>query len=1211
MMLLLLQVALALDWTTTPWKRAAEPDGVLRLPAGEPLRLGRLVEVREVDGTPVDLRAGREGWWIDPAPSTRLLVTDEPVAVGTVDRRAWRASWAAWEHDAALALSHERDVPLPPDGTGALAARVRARGRAVSRETALLGLLADTAAYRGLSHDALDALGPERAHVVLPGQTLEIPGDGLFRVGVRSLAGTFTRIEVGLGEEPWSIAASGRYAVFRDVLRAPGAPPLRIRGDAEVAVEVRVQRERVRGWATLPAGRSRPDGFAGVEWDALHGLPADFRPWLDDPDPDVAAWARVRVVETAVGAELEALADPAVPGDEAVAHAVLARAPDLPLDIPLAWLDQVEHPDPRALAHWLDGQRGSRPHGLALLDRALAGRPADRELVRDRIRHAAERTRWVALGSDRDDEGSWRFAPDGSGLPRLEVGPGDSARLTFQTADPELRRVVRFTAAPGTRLTLDGEPVEGEGELGFALASGEHTLAVQEGRVLLPTRDWEGGRPGVGWKAVPLPATFDLPGEGAPLELRVEADAPVELVFDDGRVASLPGSGTIRAGAHAGRLEVRGSGRVGVSARLLRLPSEEVDGLEVQDALDRIRATSAAIDGGDERARAERAVALARLGHRRLAWTDVRELASVDPDLHRLTWATVASLPVYTRLEGPLDVPSALAAGQSRRARALELLADGQTVKAFLEADTPDLQARVLRTFRWRPINRADQSGGLVPVRRQEHDPEGLFAEVDRALVRAPWPRTEVVEVREGAVDRITSTRPPLVLDLWCRDRSLQRAPCALAAVGAGVPGVVVGDGELERLVVRGREVEVGPVGEDQTVVLRATDRDGLLEPSVRRLALAVDGRLSVRLPADRLARVELVEGSVRPRSPVLATDDRGRQILHPGGRLVLDGRGVVLLAVSESRLEEDELLERPPRPELRSLLTVDQLWPELERAEHHTLSTRPTVVVTPSVVLARAGGVGHAWSGAELEASVLSSGKGRWGLLEAWARAPGGFGLLGEGGLRRARLLVGLRGWATRTARLDAGELGARLHLRAETGPKRAWLRADLWPRFTVVSADPGRVVDPRSWSLYRSQHPFGVNGRLSLLSEPTRDLRLRAYGQAVSNAGPSLDRVSLGLRSDLLLLRHQRFSLEGTLDAVLADAHRNRGRLTPSARLGYDVDLWDGPRRWLFFADAAANTRGAVVATAGVSVYLTNGRGLRDPPPTRDLFRTLREVP
>lgn len=1205
-----LQVALALDWTSTTWSRATPRDGVLRLSAGEPLRLEAPVGVETVEGESVPVRAGETHWWIDPVPYTRYLHADAPVRLHTVDRRAWRSAWAAWEHDAALALAQGAEVPLPPDGTGALAARVRARGRAMPRDVALLGLWVDVAEHRGLSSDALDSRGSEQAWVLAPGESIELDGDGLFEVGVRSLAGTFTRLAVEVAGEPWSIAASGRYSVFRDVVRGSGAPPLVVRGDAEVPVEVRVRHARIRGWTSLPSDSRRPEGLAGVEWDALHGLAADFTPWLEDPDPAVATWARVRALESAAGRALERLADPASPGDPAVAHAVVARAADLPLDIPLAWLAELEAPVPRVLAAWLDGQRGSRPHGLALLDRALRGRPGDSGLANQRARHAAERTRWVALESDRDVESTWRFATDGLGLPRLRVGPGQEARLRYDAVDPILHRVVRLTAARGTRLHLDDQPIAGEGELRFGLAEGEHVVRVETGAVLLPTRGWEGGEPGVGWRAVPLPATFTLPGGGAELELRVQTEAPVTLVFDDGRVAHLEAGGSVTAGAFARSVRVEGRGAVGVSARLLRIPSDDGETLERQSALDRIRATTAEVDAGNPRARAERARALATLGHRRLAWADVSALESVDPDLYRRAWSAVAAQPVVTRLSGALDPRSSRAAGLETRARTLELLEAGRAADAFRLADTDDLHERALRSLRWRPVHRADESGGLVPVQREERDVDGLFAEVDRALVRAPWPRGETVEIHEGAVDRVTSARPPLTLDVWCRDVSLQRTPCALATIGADQAGRVVGDGELARLVVRNGEVEVGPVGEDQVVVLRATDRDGLLEPGVRRLALAVRGRLSVTLPPDRLARFEVIDGDIRPRHPVLHEDD-GRFVVDPGGRLLLDGRGTVLLAVSEDREEEDELLERPARPELGSALRVDDLWPELERADHRLLPSLPTAVVETSLLVDRDIEDGVRWAGGQLEAGLYRASRRSWWFVEAWTRLPGGFGLSGEAGWRGGRTLLGVRSWATTTGRLDAGSLTGRVHLRTELGPRLAWLRLDAWPRIGWVSEGPGRSVDARAWTLYRKQHPFGVDVRLTLLSEPTRDLRLRTWVEGVSNASPDLDRVTTGVRGDLLLQRHQRFAVQGEIDAVFSDSFRSRPRLTPAARAIYDVDVWSGTRRWLVFAQVGATGLGDVSAQGGLSVSFTHGRGLRDAPPTRDLFRTLREVP
>ncbi|MCB9668712.1 MAG: hypothetical protein H6734_04470 [Alphaproteobacteria bacterium] len=1210
-----LQLASAWEvrWSATTWEREADREGILTLGPGMPLRLAEEVVVTRADGTPVALRAGEDGWWIDPEPLTRYLLGPPGTPVAVVDERQWLADWAAWEHDAARALARADDVPAPPDGAGELAARVAARARGVGRSVALLGLLVDVAEHRGVSDDGRDQLVADAAYVVPAGETLVVEGRGLVRIGVRPISGGFERVEVAVEGESWEIASTGASSVYRRFLRAPGAPPLQVRGDIQQPVEVVVRRERLRRWLLLPAHQRRPaEGIAAVEWDALQGLPADFTPWLDDLDPAVATWARVRSIERASGAELLALCDPAVPGDPAVAHAVLRRAADLPIDVPLAWLETVEGPDPRVLADWLDGQQGTRPHGVALLERARRGRPADRPLARDEVRHAALATRWVGLEADRDAEATWRFAPDGLGVPRNRVEPGQTARFTVQTAHPDLRQAVRWVAAPGTRLTLDGREVAGEGELHHALAAGVHTVEVHEGALLTPTRGWEGGTPGVGWRAVPLPATFVLPGRGAPLDLRVAADGPVTLVFDDGRIERLEAGGEVRAGPYATSVRVEGDGSAGLAGRMLRVASEEPPEPDLEDALERIREATRQIDAGHPRARADRAVALAILGRRRLAWTDVAALAEVDPDLHREAWAHVATVPVLTRLEGPLDAATARAFGEPDAARALEALERGERDEAVVIASTAgeEVLRRALAGLAWVPVQRADAGGGLIPVELEgPPEREGVWAAVEDALVLSPWPADETVVVREGAVDRVVSPRRGLVLELHCRDLALRGAPCALEAFGTTTPGAVVSDGGDARVEVDGNVAEIGPVDPDQVVVVRASDAGGLVRAGVRRLGLAVRGRTAIRVPDDRLARIEVVSGDVRPVAPLLAEED-GRLVVHPRGQLVLQGSGTALVTLSEVRDEDDDLeLERPARPMPTSLLTVDDLWPELARPSHRDVPRGPTWKAQMAGVVAYDGQYRERWTTAEIEVGAYRTEGRGWSFGEVWVRAPGGLGAVGEVGRRSGRSLVGLRGWGSTTFLGDAGEIGVQAHLRTQTGPKLAWLRAEIWPRLSWVSLQPRRVVDPRTWSRYRLVHYAGVDARMTVLSEPTRDLRMRVYAQADSNAGPSLDRMTLGSRADVLVARHLRLSAEGALDLVFKDLDRDAGRLTPRLAVSADFDAWWGPRRFLPFAEATASGIGDLSGQAGFSVHWTRFRGLRDPPPTRDLFRTARE--
>lgn len=1214
MMLLMLGVVLAADWSPTTWAHLADNRGIVTLRAGEPLRLERPAVITEPDGREVLVRAAGDDWWIDPAPTTRFLVGPRDLRVQSIDPRQWNADWAAWEHDAALALASDEPVPLPPDGVHAVSRRLEARARAVGRRTALLGLLADVADHRGVSPLGRVA-GRERRVVLEPGQTVDLEVTGAIRLGLRPMVDAFTRVDATVDGEHWPIASTGSSPVVRRFLRARGAAPLQVVGDAEVPLEVLVREDKLRLWAALPGiGRRPRGGLEAAEWDVLHGLDPDFSSWLDADDPAIAAWARVRQLERATGAELLTLADPAVPGPPAVAHAVLSRAADLPMDVPLAWLPLVERPDPRVLAQWLDAQPSSRPHGVAVFERARRGRPNSRHLASAQLRHTALYTRWAELSSDRDAEAEWRFAAVGTGVPRLQLPAGELAVFTATTADPSLREAVSWTAEPGTRFRLDDTEVVADGPLRLGLPAGRHTVEVEAGRLLVPRDRWEGGEPGVGWRAVPLPATFTLPGRGAPLELRLNTDGPVTLVFDDGRVVRADGARTLSAGPFATTVEVHGDGVVGIAARLVRVAAAQPEPLDVEGALERIRTTTAAIDDGDVRARARRAVALAMLGRRRLAWTDVELLADVDGALYRDTWAAVASLPVTTFQTGPLDAPTAAALGRPDEEAALAMLEANQRSEAVvLAAKTSNdgLLRRALAGMVWQPIQRMDSGNGLRPVElAAEVEERDLRGRVEDALIGSPWPAEETVVVREGAVDRITTPRQDLSLEVWCRDLTLHRDPCVLEAVGATTPGAVVSDGGISRIEVNGQQAEIGPVDEGQVVVVRATDRAGVLTAGVRRLALSVAGSSSVRLPNDRLVRFRVLQGTVDTTAERVAEVD-GWTLVHPHGRLQLTGSGTVLVAVGREPEEDDTALEleRPSRPRPSGLLTVDDVWPALDRTEHRTLAAGASTRVQLTGVVALDGQFRERWTTGELLAGVYQTRRGGWTFAEGWLRGPGGLGFAAEAGARRRRALASVRGFGATTLQGDAGEIGVLGHVRMETGPRWLWVRAELWPRAAWVSLQPRRTVDPKVWTRYRLTHFLGVDGRLSLLSEPTRDLRLRLYASAISNVGPSLDRVALGGRGDLLLRRHTRLFASSRLDVVFPDVDRPTGRLTPNAGLGIDHDWWGGDRRWMLFASGTTNTRRDLGVLLGLSVHGTRGRGLRDLPPTRDLFRTERE--
>ncbi len=1205
----------AITWIEGRWQDRSDRDGVLLLRPGMPLRLGEPATVRTLDGEAVPLRADAAGWWIDPALTTRRLVAPPHTPIATVDERQRRADRVAWEQDATRALLAGAPLPPPLPGEAPLVDRARSRAGAVEPAIALLGLWADRVRAGKMSRAAREPLGPDRTVYLGPGEVLEIPGEGVFRIGIRPTSGRFERLELTLGGERWTVASTGQTFRFQRRLRAPGAPPLVLRGDPDQAVEVQIRHERLRGWALHRLDFRRPDGGIGAaEWDAIHGVDADFRPWLTDPDPAVATWARVRAIERAPAAELASLCDPDRPGDAAVGHAVLTRATELPVAMVQPWLRSLEHPEPRTLARWLDGQPGSRPHGLALLERAHV--PGDRALARATLRHAALHTRWVGLDSDRDDEAVWRFATTGWGIPRLELPAGTEARLAVDTPDPSLHRAVRWIAAPGTRFLLDGAPVEAEGPLRIGLTAGTHHVRVERGTLSVGRRGWEGGIPGQAWRAVPLPARFALPGSGAPLPLRITTDVPVLAVFDDGKVVPIPaGGGSLEAGPDARSLRIlpRGEpGRAGVAARLLRLPDDDPPTLDLGAALAQIRDATRAIDGGDRRARARRAVALALVGRREQAWTDVELLGEVDPELQRRSWTQVAAVPVFTSHRGPLDGATARAFGQPDVATALDALHQGRADRAARVAYDVDARAlvdRALRAIRWVPVTRADRGGGLIPVEIAPPSPRtDLAARIEQALLVDPWPHHTAVTVRPGAVDRLVDTGAGTRLELRCRDMSLRGSPCGLRALGTDRSEVQIEDGRTAYLDVVGDEVEIGPVEPGRVVEIRARRDETFVLPRIHRLALAVRDRTSITVPRGRLVRIRVLDGHVRPSGEQLGTL-RGDAVVDPEGQLTLEGHGTVLAWVSSPGDPPVNDVRRPPRPDPAPPVEVDALWPTVARVAHRTLPPGPTFRLTTSWIHTRDGQYRQPWRTGEIALDLFAADRRGWQRGSLWARAPGGAGFMLERGWRQGRQLVALRAHGSTSWEGDAGQAGLRALGRLEAGPRSLWVRAEITPRAAWVSLQPGRPIDPRVWSLYRLIHYAGVDGRLSLLSEPTRDLRLRLYVQGDGNPAVSADRLQVAARGDLLVARRHLLSLQGGLAWSLADANRGSTKLRPRWSIRWDHDRWWGETRWMLFAVARADPLDGLEAQIGLSLHGTRGRGLRDLPPTLDLFRAARE--
>jgi hypothetical protein len=984
------------------------------------------------------------------------------------------------------------------------------------------------------------------------------------------------------------------------------------------------------------------------------------------------ARARLLATETDPTAALRLLALDAGSsrvGQDALTEAALTRAALLPTDTLRARVAQASHPDPEQVAAWLDAATpGSRAPGAALLAQHAPAVPLTRAPALAAQRQLAWATRATRLPSDRTDgEEVLGAAP---GVRRARVDAGVTATVTVPERSEGGATVVRMWAPGPTTWSLDGQPrATAGGRVDEALAPGAHALRVDSGALLgLDPELWTGTTPVWSWTAVPLPARFALPDPGLPAEISVDfaAGDHAWAAFDDGAVAELTpapdtGRATARVGAGARAVTLTGGPDVRVSVSLRARPSPPTPPTPlptdpVPARLAALTAQTRAVDAQVPGARAARAALLASLGERRLFYSDLGHLTEDEQAPLLAAWRErlpSRDTPGPETLEAACAVagapPTALPAAPAARAEAAEALARAHphpalwaaVADAWIAADEPlrawsaavaaandGAKQRVLARFDWRSLPGVDQSAGLVRAPAPDPDPER--DRVRAALRAAPWPADETLVLRGTAVDVVRAPGREARLAIACRDEALLARPCVVPIrAGAARETWTIADGAVREAAFSGGDLEVGGPGPDHALTLRLTVDGQTPPPAASQLAIRVTPSQSATavIAGAALLRVDVVAG------PLTASWGAATGTAPTGGSIWLAAPASAPQTLTVSgegiaRIARGAPTARPPpppppaTPESAFAETPDWAtalltrWERPPEAAPREVGDWGSVQFGASVAVDQREQETPAWIAASSSAAWMRSWTSTWATSGLWMDLPGvAAGGAAEVGARWPNGRAALAPWgavAVAPAAAMSGGLNAYALHDLAMHPD-----VDLRGRVDVAvgawSDAPPEAVDPRVWTDFDADHPAGVTADLAAVARPTRDLRLQAGARATSNAGPSIDRAGGYARAHWLAHPAWVIDVGGSAQWRFADADRPEPYLRPSIDLGVEGAWWTARRdRWSSFAEVAVlPALGGAEGVLGVRWWGLQGRGLRDLPPDREPFRSLREDP
>lgn len=585
-------------------------------------------------------------------------------------------------------------------------------------------------------------------------------------------------------------------------------------------------------------------------------------------------------------------------------------------------------------------------------------------------------------------------------------------------------------------------------------------------------------------------------------------------------------------------------------------------------------------------------------------------------------------------------------------------LEQGRVLEAWKAADSAgpagaDEGRRAEYAGSWSVLSSLDRDAGVVNVRIQREPPtlleDGLFAVTREASLGMPWPGAEVAVVRGGREDRLEFTGGgELVLEMLCRDETtrLDPKPCRVEIELNGVPEVVeIPDGRFgswsAMLPADAHELILRPLWEDHSAVGVRAELDGELLPPVVTVSTHKVGRrgAGVTVLGPTLLRVRVHDGG-----PVTVSADGDSMEVVDSGVMAIEAEGPVSVMVTGppgalitvarhdldgprhdpvERLATRALAPDAPEPYGPSAWAT---WIWMNRVAHPLERTPRPMGDGGTLVLGAEVGddvsifptdLRHWWY-AQADAAWLY----RVGTTRHWVDAQ----VLGRESLQLVPSVGARAGWTwmppmlaasadLRTWRsFGAGHVALSTELRY-----RRWV--GLWWRFEpfvqghagVWSPAPMGKVDPRAWTQFNVDHPWGIGLGAHADWRRHKDLRVRNTLRGYSNAGPSVDRLSGRIGADLQIADPIYTGVGATMEYRFQDLHRDFGFWRPSMDAYLTVPMWRSPTRRLVLDGRARYYPMQNLADVRVRVTLETSRrrGLRDHPPIDEVYYMARELP
>ncbi len=587
-------------------------------------------------------------------------------------------------------------------------------------------------------------------------------------------------------------------------------------------------------------------------------------------------------------------------------------------------------------------------------------------------------------------------------------------------------------------------------------------------------------------------------------------------------------------------------------------------------------------------------------------------------------------------------------------ARAAELLLEqGRAYEAWTAATRGGVGAEatgkaVLRTGRWRRVSRVDQHGGAIreTLTRSGPDVDASPAAIAReVMLGAPWPSSTYAVLRGTKRDRLEFVGASnTAIHLLCQDEAM--------TVGGPDCRVDLQVDDVERMirVRRGRirtvkfaldsgthTLTIDPRETATNAVVVRVERDGVvIPPKVDVVAHRIGGGVRTAVAGPALIRVRVQRGgpvTVRlGEQEYEVVDEIAVATLEDGSvPLAIDGPSTSWVDIARWEVLPPELAP-PPLPEPVAYVAPEAVGPLALASRDWIGEVRRGTRIDRRL----AGPPGTLRLTTRLENDAI----GERDLARSYRAlhldmalmrvlAPKVYGEVGLTG--RASLdgtpAAGVRGRLWRTGGRTWFELGARAWTAGDASHARVdgeWLqrlagnvetRADffvaafggLWSR-----SAPARV-DPRAWTRFGKDHPWGLAAGGQVTWRPASDARLRGRLLAVSNSEATVDRVEARLTGNLFI--RERLLLTGSteLGVRFRDRHRARTNWRPAVRGSAEYALWPSASQRVGLRLNGAWLPLGKTVEGGLSLTwdISRSRGMLDYPIARTVFRDLRDFP